>query len=233
MAHSNNVQGLISQILQHDLDTPQSWESRNKMEFHPGKCTVLRFSLKQKPTLFTYKIHGVNLQTQNSAKYLGVTLDSKLDWNEHCDSIYNKACFMLAFLERNVHKCPRHVKENCFNALVRPLVEYACCVWDPHKQTQIDKLEKINKRATKFITRNLIFAHGNTERNFSLLGWSTLQARRAKLKVTMLYKIRNDLIRISKKDLIPATSSRYRLNYAVPHSKLERHLHSFSPAPSI
>ena len=70
-----------SQILQHDLDTLQSWESRNKMEFHPGKCTVLRFSLKQKPTLFTYKIHGINLQTQNSAKYLGVTLDSKLDWN--------------------------------------------------------------------------------------------------------------------------------------------------------
>ena len=92
--------------------------------------------------LFTYKIHGINLQTQNSAKYLGVTLDSKLDWSEHCDSIYNKACFMLAFLERNVHKCPRHVKENCFNALVRPLVEYASCVWDPHKQTQIDKLEK-------------------------------------------------------------------------------------------
>merc|ERR1712240_67839 len=85
-----------SQILQHDLDTLQSWESRNKMEFHPGKCTVLRFTLKQKPTLFTYKIHGTNLQTQNSAKYLGVTLDSKLNWNK-----------------------------NCLNALVRPLLEYA------------------------------------------------------------------------------------------------------------
>ena len=46
----------------------------------------------------------------------------------------------------------------------------------------------------------------------------------------MQYKIRNDLIRISKKDLVPATSLRYRLNYAVPHSKLERHLHSFLPS---
>ena len=52
----------------------------------------------------------------------------------------------------------------------------------------------------------------------------------SKIKVTMLYKIRNDLIRISKKDLVPATSLRYRLNYAVPHSKLERHLHSFFPS---
>ena len=37
---------------------------------------------------------------------------------------------------------------------------------------------------------------------------------------------RNDLIRIYKKNLISATSLRYRFNYAVPHSKLERHLHS-------
>ena len=112
----------------------------------------------------------------------------------------------------------------------RPSVSRIRCVWDPHKQTQIDKLEKINKRAARFITGNRIFAHGNTELNFSPLGWSTLQERRAKLKVTMLYKIRNDLIRISKKDLVPATSLRYRLNYAVPHSKLERHLHSFFPS---
>ena len=42
------------------------------------------------------------------------------------------------------------------------------------------------------------------------------------------YKIRNNLIPISKKDLVPATSLRYRLNYAVPHSKLERH--SFLPS---
>ena len=126
----------------------------------------------------------------------------------------------------NVHKCPCHVKEKCFNALVRPLVEYANSLWDPHKQTQIDKLEKINKRAASFITGNCIFANGNTERKFSLLGWSTLQERPTKLKVTMLYKICDDLICISKKYLIPATSLRYRLIYVVPHSKLERHLHS-------
>ena len=77
---------------------------------------------------------------------------------------------MLSFFERNIHKCPRHVKENCFNLLVRPLVEPASSVGDPHKQTQIDKFEKINTRAARFINGNRIFAHGNTEQNFSLLG---------------------------------------------------------------
>ena len=61
-----------SQILQHDLDTLQSWESRNKMEFHPSKCTVLKFLLKQKTTLFMYKIHGTNLQTQTPPSVLAL-----------------------------------------------------------------------------------------------------------------------------------------------------------------
>ena len=79
-------------------------------------------------------------------------------------------CYMLSLLKSNVHKCLCHVKENCFNALVRPLEEYASSVWDPHKQTQIDKFEKINTRAARFINGNRIFAHRNTEQNFSLLG---------------------------------------------------------------
>ena len=42
------------------------------------------------------------------------------------------------------------------------VLEYAGCVWDPHKQTHIDRLEKIQKRAARFITGNHKFAQGNT-----------------------------------------------------------------------
>ena len=219
-----------SQTLQNDLDTLQRWESRNKMEFHPGKCTVMRFTHKREPILFTYNIHGTHLDTQNSAKYLGITLDTKLDWNEHINSVFKKACYMLSFLERNLQKCPQNVKEICFNALVRPILEYASCIWDPHKQTHIEKLEKIQKRAARFITGNRKFAHGNTARNYSLLDWSPLQERRSKLKATMMFKIKNNLIEISKNRLLPSPTPRRQLNFQVPHSKLELHKNSFFPS---
>ena len=64
-----------------------------------------------------YNIHDVNLKTHNTAKYLGITFDCHLNWNAHIDNIYKKASFMLSFLERNLQKCPPHVKERCFNAL--------------------------------------------------------------------------------------------------------------------
>ena len=68
----------------------------------------------------------------------------------------------MSFLERNVYKYPPHVQEQCFNALVRPLLEYGYMDYIYcHKSYQIDKLENIKKLAAPFITGNLKREHGN------------------------------------------------------------------------
>ena len=112
------------------------------MEFHPDKCQILHIINKRKPILLSYHIHGTDLKPFDSAKYLGVTIDRKLGWDPHISYVYNKASFMMSFLERNLRKCPSNTKLKCINALVRPILDYGCCVWDPRKTTQIDRLEK-------------------------------------------------------------------------------------------
>ena len=131
------------------------------MEFHPDKCQVICITNHLKSIIHTYNVHGINLQKSDSVKYLGVTIDSNLNWKEHCTSVYNKATFMMSFQRDFFYKCPPHVKEQCFNALVRPLLEYGCTAWDSYRSYQIDKLENINKRAARFITGNFKREHGN------------------------------------------------------------------------
>ena len=198
------------------------------MEFHPEKCQVLRITNKSKPVIATYNIHGISLSFFNSVKYLGITIDSKLNWNEQCDNIFKKASFMMSFLERNLYRCPGNVKENCYKTLVRPILEYSCTAWDPHKQYQINKLELIHKRAARFITGNYIRQHGNTDKNMKSLGWSSLEERRHKLKLTLLFKIQSDLIHIPRDDLIP--NLRKPSLFHVPASSVDAHLYSFFPS---
>ena len=38
-------------------------------------------------------------------------------------------------------------------SLVRPLLEYSCETWNPHTKCNIDKLEAVQRRATRWITR--------------------------------------------------------------------------------
>ena len=137
---------------------------------------------------------------------------------------------MLSFLERNLQKCPPHVKERCFNALVRPLLEYGCCAWDPCKQTHIDRLERLNKRAARFITGNRTLAHGNTRKNMVSLNWCPLQERRAKNKLNIFYKIKDNLIHAPTDDLVPTVTPRHPNNFSIPRSAVNAHLSSFFPS---
>ena len=216
------------EILQKDLDTLQRWESKNKMQFHPGKCQVIRVTNKVRPLDRKYRIHGVTLQLYNSVKYLGVNIDCKLSWKDQCDYVCRRAHNMLSFLERNFSRCPLKVKEQCYFTLVRPLLEYGCTAWDPYLTGQIEQLEKVNRRAARFVTGNHLREHGNTAKNMENLGWPPLSDRRSRLKLSMFYKIRNDLICIPREDLIP--NPRKPDQYLYPSSKINSHLHSFFPS---
>ena len=48
-------------------------------------------TLKKKPVTAPYTIHGETLDVVNSAKLLGVTIDSKLNFNEHVSAVSKKA----------------------------------------------------------------------------------------------------------------------------------------------
>lgn len=43
------------------------------------------------------------------------------------------------------------MKLTAYKCYVRPILEYADIVWDPYYQTAIDKIEKIQRRALRFI----------------------------------------------------------------------------------
>ena len=212
--------------LQKDLDQLQKWELMWKMEFHPQKCQLLRITNKHSPIQHTYNIHNIALEESKSAKYLGVTIDNTLSWKEHYTATAKKANKVLAFLRRNLYNCPENIKEKCFKTFVRPILEYGSVVWDPHFKIDIEKLELIQKRAGRFVTGNYCMEHGNTEINMKKLNWDTLEERRAKIKVNMLYKAKMGLVDIPF-ELQTIRSARHEGSYAIPASTIDSHLYSF------
>lgn len=125
--------------LQKDMDTLVNWEQQWLMEFHPAKCQVLRVTKKRKTINAKYTIHGHTLEVVPHAKYLGVTLSHNMSWKQQVDATVKKAQNTLAFLRRNMRHCPEDIKDRCYRTLVRPITEFASCVWDPHTKALITK----------------------------------------------------------------------------------------------
>ena len=73
-----------------------------------------------------------------------------------------KANSVRAFLQRNLSNCPRPVKEQSYNTYVRPILEYASTVWDPHTKELTSQLEMVQRRAARFVTADYRRRHSVT-----------------------------------------------------------------------
>jgi len=60
---------------------------------------------KHKPVEASYMIHGQTPELVEFTKYLGVTTDSKQNFNNHIDSVTKKANGTRAFLNHNLRSC--------------------------------------------------------------------------------------------------------------------------------
>ena len=144
-----------------------------------------------------------------------------------------KANQVLAFLRRNINTCPMHVKNYCYNSLVRPILEYGCVVWDPYYEQEKDRLEKVHKRAARFVTGNYILQSGNNKINMQKLGWETLEEIRARIKVQTIFKAKQKLIDLPLDHLTINTRKKRNKtcdNFALPVSTVDCHLYSFYPS---
>lgn len=130
-----------------------NWKTKREwdMAFHPAKCSQLPLTRSKKPlnASTSYSLHDYTIERLPSSKYLGFTLQSNLSWRSRISATCAKAKRALGFLKI-------HLK--VFKAMVRPILEHASAVWDSHIDRQTSDLEKVQRRAARYVLNR----HRNT-----------------------------------------------------------------------
>ena len=202
------------------------------MNFNLDKCEAITITNKRKPIIAEYKIHGQILKRVKNTKYLGVTIDHKLSWNTHIDNITKKANSTRAFLQRNTKSCPVNIKAKCYTTYVRPTLEYASTVWDPHTAKSRAKLEAVQRRSARYVFSDFDRYHSVTAM-LTRLKWDSLQACRQHAKSVMMYRIVNSLVAIPHDQYLMRSQSSTRghnWRFLVPHTRVLAYKHSFFPS---
>ena len=212
--------------VQDDPTTMGFWEVLWKMKFHATKCNNITITGKRKPLQTEYKLHDHTLAKVTPAKYLGVTITEDLKWDTHINNTCAKANRTLGFLRINLNIGSVSIKQQAYFTLVRPLVEYASTVWDPHTQRNIQKLEMVQRRAASYVT--------NRHRNRSSVGdmlhglnWRSLQDRRKDARHYMLYKVDKRLVAIKKDRRLISPKRKTRNRFQTIGCKTDRRKMSF------
>ena len=96
-------------------------------------------------------MYDTPLKYVSEHKYLGVWIDEKLSWHSRVTKTCNKANKMVGFLQRNLKTCPVHLKVQAYKQLVLPILECSAPIWDPHNQTDIQKVEMVQRQVARFV----------------------------------------------------------------------------------
>ena len=177
--------------LQKDIDNLGKWAENWGMKFNATKCQILQ--IKPKHRSLTYKMCGVPLQVVSDCLYLGVNLSHDLSWKHHINQTTKKASSTVGFLRRNFRNCPQECKKLAYISLVRSKLEYAATVWDPFIKNEIEKLERVQRQAARFIKNDYRSRDpGCITRMLQELGLPLLETRRKDQRLKLLAKINSD-----------------------------------------
>ena len=174
------------QDLQKDINTLCNWESKWQMKFNIDKCYIMHVTHKRNALLMTYNMNGRPIEVTSSHTYLGIGMNNKLSWAEHISNTVSKTNKVLGLLRRNLYGCSPFVKETAFS-LVRPRLEYCSSIWDPYHQEYKNKLESVQRRAARYVCRD-IRRQSHVFDMLRDLNWKTLKDRRKISRLILLYK---------------------------------------------
>ena len=148
----------MSELLNNAFRKIESWCVDKGLTVNPSKTELVLFTNKRNkklptnPTLFNKE-----LSLSTSAKYLGIILDSKLNWNKHVTERIKKANNILWQCRRAIAPKwgldPQQMKW-IYTAIVRPMTTYGCIVWYNYitAKSHVIELSKLNRVACRMIT---------------------------------------------------------------------------------
>ena len=196
--------------LKKDLTSLHEWSIKWGMRFIPQKCYITSTPGRYKPSYF-YQMKDKVLQQVQYTLYLGNELSEDSTFERHITKTVTKASKMLGFVQRNLRKCPEHLKKLSYTALVRSGLEYGACVWDPSKQKDVDSLERVQRRAARFVKGE--YRRGpevSVNQIIQDLGWDLLSSRRSSARLTMFYKATKSDVTIPIDELATKPDTRTR-----------------------
>ena len=86
--HSDPVQ--LESIVNTELDKVSTWLNKSKLFINHAKSKFLIFTNKKIRHCFSIKVQNIKLEQDHHAKYLGITVDDKLNWKSHIAKIKSK-----------------------------------------------------------------------------------------------------------------------------------------------
>ena len=143
-------------IINMELDKIITWLKLNKLSLNISKTKFCIFhKVQRKISIPEIQIENTVISYSKVIDFLGFRLDDNLNWNDHLEKLSCKLSRTLGIINKLKYVLPRNVLLQLYNSLFLPHVNYGILIWGHN----YERIEKLQKRAVRFITQSKYLAH--------------------------------------------------------------------------
>ena len=197
-----------------ELVNLHEWLTVNKLSLNIAKTELMFIGSRQR--LSNTANHSINIHIEGQqinrvchTRSLGIHIDQHLSWTKHVNEIVSVVSSGIGALKRLRPFICEDSAILLYRALIEPYFDYCCPVWDGLSNELTDKLQKLQNRAIRIITKSDFYFSATVLR--LKLGWDSLYTRRKKHKAKLMFKTINKQAPEYLQDLFKPFSTGYNL----------------------
>ena len=151
LAYSGDNFQIMETDINRDLRILNEWAETWLVDFNPKKTKALVISNTEVPNI-DIEFNNEKVEIVKDHKHLGVTLSFNGSWTSHIDNIAQSTLKQINVLRKLKFTLSKRTLSHIYLTFIRPVMEYACEVWDGCLEKDAEKLEKIQLEAARIVT---------------------------------------------------------------------------------
>ena len=191
--------------LQSDISLANDFLNSWQLFLNPEKCELIHIGNSNHR--YQYCVNDSPITDTDICRDLGVITSSQLNSHAYCSQIVKSTAWRIKQLNLVFHYNDVNFRKFLYVTYIRPLLEYNTQIWSPHLVGDINLIENVQRRFTKFLPglQNLSYIQRLTALNLE-----TLEVRRIIFDLILMFKIVRGLVDINPNDFFQFNESSTR-----------------------
>ena len=218
---SHKDENVIENTVNNELTKVEHWLQANKLTLNVSKSNYIIFKPSQRNVkkVITLKINNTAIEAKAFTKYLGVILDDKLSWKQHCDYLIPKLQKGIGVLSKLRYYLDKNAIRNVYFALFESHLNYNILNWSCAPQRVLDSVSYYQRKALRMMSyKDDYYPCDPLFKDFDILNVEkciklSLSKISWKLKNKVLPSVITDIFMAQRSSVLPNRYREYGYNF--------------------
>jgi len=207
----NNIDDMCN-VMSSELEKLNLWFKVNKLSLNVKKTNFMLFSQKRAKNDLRIAIDNHNLDRVEVTKFLGVYIDSNLNWLEHIAHVKKKIAIGLSVLHRVKGIVNPSALYALYCTIILPHLMYCSEIWGQTYAYVLKPLSVLQKRAVRVICGANNYYRDHTKPMFQKYKLLNIYDIITYKSMCFMYKVKYNLLPINLQCMFDSTEDRHNHN---------------------